>query len=207
MPAPGHTRSENIEGRHNPHQEIETYKQALRALVDAMGALTEAWEHLEFAGANVPDKGTPYPFGESFDELYHGVIAWAHDIEAASDPADWNVAPDVTPITSSKAAHARKIAEAAVRQYRTKQAGLTTEWEPIPDMGAYMQLRNGELFYCPMNTDGSREEDPGMEANIDPDIFHDERDVNMSELDLKQLRAIKQALSTEISEDGEIHEI
>ncbi len=89
-----------------------------------------------------------------------------------------------------------------------KKAGLTTEWEPIEDMGSYMQLRDGELWACPMNADGSREEDPGMETNVDPDIRHDAREVNTEELDPQQLRAIKQALSTEIAPEGnEIHEI
>jgi hypothetical protein len=108
--------------RHNPQQEIEAYKQALRAFVDAMGQLTEAWERLEFAGANVPDKGEPYPFSQSFDELYHAAIGWAHDIENAKTPEEWNVASDVAPMTAS--ARAEKIAAAskkAIARYRAKQ--------------------------------------------------------------------------------------
>jgi len=117
----GRTRAENIETRHNPHQEIKAYKEALRAFVDAMGSLTEAWERLEFAGANVPDKGTPYPFNESFDELYHGAISWAHDIESAQDPADWNVSSDVEPVTANRASTIAANAKVAVAQYRAQQ--------------------------------------------------------------------------------------
>lgn len=213
MPS-GRTRAENIGNRYNPHQEITAYKAALRAFVEAWGHLVEEWERLEFAGANVPNDGTKnYPFSQSFDELYHEVIEWAHEIENEDSPLAWNVASDVAPVTSSLEIRARKIAadaNAAVREYRkrSKTAGLTTAWEPIEDMGAYMQLRDGELISCPMNADGSREENPSMEVNIDPDIPHDAREVNMDDLDLEQLRAIKHALRTEISPEGnEIHEI
>lgn len=124
MPVPGRTRVENM-ARHNPHQEIKAYKEALRAFVEAAGQLNAVWEQLEFAGANVPDKGEPYPFNESFDELYLGIIGWAHGVESAEDPSDWNVASDVAPVTSSKeaAARASKIAEdanVAVEQYRAR---------------------------------------------------------------------------------------
>jgi hypothetical protein len=119
---PAHTRAENIGTRHNPHQEIKAYKDALRAFVDAMGQLNTTWEQLEFSGANVPDKGEPYPFAESFDELYLGVIGWAHDIESANDPSDWNVASDVAPVTSSvRASKIAADAEAAVAEYRARQ--------------------------------------------------------------------------------------
>lgn len=118
MPVPGRTRGENIETRYNPQPEIKEYKDALSAFTEAMGRLTEAWERLEFAGANVPDKGTPYPFNESFDELYHGVLGWAHDIHSAQDPAEWNVASDAAPVTASKIA---ADAQAAVARYRKAQ--------------------------------------------------------------------------------------
>ena len=119
----GRTRSENIEGRYNPHQEIKAYKDALEAFVTSMGRLVEEWERLEFAGANVPDQGTPYPFNASFDELYHEVIAWAWDIQNAKEPSDWNVASDVTPIEASerRASKVAAAAQKAVARHRARQ--------------------------------------------------------------------------------------
>ncbi len=102
-----------------------------------MGRLTEEWERLEFAGANVPDKGTPYPFSESFDELYHGAIAWAHDIENTEDPTEWNVSSDVAPVTAaSKIAFEAKFAVARYRAQSKALAQKNTETKPTHEQSA-----------------------------------------------------------------------
>ena len=115
---PEQTRAENIRTGYSPDEEITTYKEALAAFVDAMGRLTEAWERVDFSGANVPDQGEPYPFAESFDELYHGVLAWAHDVQQASD-ADWGVSVGMT--ASARAAKIAARAQAVVARYREQQ--------------------------------------------------------------------------------------
>ena len=120
---PGRTRAENIQNHYDPRQEIEAYKSAIREFANAMGRLTEAWERLDFAGVNVPTDdpsyaGEAYPFTQSFDELYHAVLGWAHDIEAA-EPAAWGA-----PATAVTSAEIVKESQKVVAQYRTRQAAL-----------------------------------------------------------------------------------
>lgn len=72
-------------------QPIADYKAAVQELTDAMLRLTLAWERLDQSGnAAPPEAIANYPFGQSFDELYHAAVEWAHDVENTPDEAFQN---------------------------------------------------------------------------------------------------------------------
>jgi len=69
-------------------QPIADWKAAVQELTDAMLRLTLAWEKLDQSGnAAPPEAIASYPFGQSFDELYHAAIEWAHEVENTPDEA------------------------------------------------------------------------------------------------------------------------
>jgi hypothetical protein len=67
-------------------QPIADFKAAVQEFSDAAQRLTLAWEKLDQGGNHAPTEALKnYPFEQSFDELYHALIEWAHDVENAPD--------------------------------------------------------------------------------------------------------------------------
>lgn len=60
---------------------LHEFKAAARGLEESMNRLLQTWEKVEQTIQNSPSEIDGYPFHESLDENYHGVIAWTENVD------------------------------------------------------------------------------------------------------------------------------